>query len=108
MGGWFGGAAGEMKNKAYHQLYLCTEFEKTRLISFGSQPKKVVVSIVVVVVEVVFVVVGIVVGVVVFVVIVGHRNLTLNLVKIGSLISHILLLLLLLSLFNFFVADPET
>ena len=64
----------------------------TRLISIESQPKKVVV--------VVFVVVGLVVVVGVGVlIIVGHRNLTESLIKIGSLISHILLLLLLLSLF---------
>ena len=59
--------------------------------------KKVSVSVVVVVV---FVVVGLVVVVGVGVlIIVGHRHLTESLIKIGSLISHILLLLLLLSLF---------
>ena len=83
---------------------------KTRSSSIESQPKKFVVVVVIFLDDIVFVVVGLVFVVVglVFVVIVGHRNLTLNLVKIGSLISHILLLLLLLSLFNFFVADPET
>ena len=75
----------------YHIWYhvLCDIWYKTTLSSIESKSKKIVVVVVVVVVAVVIVI------------IVGHRNLTLKFGQIGSIISHILFLLL-LSLFQFY------
>ena len=62
----------------YGSFLLESNTKKTRLSLIESQPKKV--AVVDVVVVVVFVVA----------IIVGHKNLTLSLVKIGSMISDIL------------------